>query len=559
MDLVIPRILTGPQTGVGSEIKQTGREIARAGVNISAVIDGIQKNIDYNSAIEIKNQSELERQKYSQEFWIKEDGSDSAAVERFQVGLQEIDKKHSESAYKINDRVGGFVDKYNQVRTAELTQAGQQTYYKKMLAHSQKLDMAETDLMTKQAISSGEINFTMQERGRALEQRRSIYGNNVEGIKREHNAYMVENFIRGRLANPATAPAMVQALNDPSYKANLFQHIPAEKVDEMERVLASASSADRKQQGRNIGVEIFKADQTGKLEAMTDAVRERKLPGEAEEWAISQIKELYAERKNDIKANREAVVDKYTGILAGVALKRNGLNRISDLTPAQWQEFTEADPALAGRTLDTMRREADFQARENKRDRRDAEREKKERQGENESSIMISDDFATRDLRRDLAAGDISTTQYTKLLKAQKDLDPIKRDSVKNALSKVNSGSALAKALNVTDKSAEAQWKLKYGDLVKAWAYNHADDPNFDANMTEFVEKQILSKMATSFFASDETDRQEKFTKAKGEAGDLPLRGKKPDAQKYSQEDLEFTAKKHGITVDEVKRRLEVK
>lgn len=240
MDLVIPKILTGSQTGTGQQIKTAGREIARTGVAISAVIDNIQKNIDYNNAVGIKNESELEKQKYSEAFWMKEDGSRPDSVQKFQEGLTEIDRRYSERAYKFGDRVGGFVDKYNQVRTAELTQSGQKVYYKKMFDKSQQMDLAETDLMTKSAINSGEINFAMQERDKALESRRSIYGDNVDGMKVAHRALMAENFIKGRLANPATASAMIQAMNDPTYKANLFQYIPAGKVDEIEKLITTA-------------------------------------------------------------------------------------------------------------------------------------------------------------------------------------------------------------------------------------------------------------------------------------------------------------------------------
>jgi hypothetical protein len=109
------------------------------------------------------------------------------------------------------------------------------------------------------------------------------------------------------------------------------------------------------------------------------------------------------------------------------------------------------------------------------------------------------------------------------LLNMQTKLDPIKRDSVKSALAKVTTGTDLAKSLGVS-ADQDAVWKQKYGNLVKAFAYKYADDPNFDTKLSEFVEKNILSKLVTSWFSGDATDRQSKFESAKAISGELPQR-----------------------------------
>ena len=279
-------------------------------------------------------------------------------------------------------------------------------------------------------------------------------------------------------------------------------------------------------EGTDVGVEIFKADRTGSLEAMTDAVRARKMDVEKEKIAIAQIKELYNERKDDETRVKTDAVEKVNAILAPIALKRKGLNKQSDLTPAQWQDLTDKAPEYAQRLQDSIRKDLDYKIRADK-------AEARMRQADNESSILTADDFETRDLKSDLVSGNISTTQYTKLLAAQQKLDPIKRDSVRMALNKVTSGSALGKSIEVRGND-EATWKLKYGDLVKAWAYNHADDPDFDNKMTAYVEKHVLSDMVTSWFASDDADRLDKYQMAKKEAGDLPKRTtpKKPPINK---------------------------
>ena len=291
------------------------------------------------------------------------------------------------------------------------------------------------------------------------------------------------------------------------------------------RFQGMATKIDTLRAGMDAGVKIFKDDKTGSIEQMTDKVRALKLDPETEKTAISQVKELYNERKTDEARIRVNAAEEVNAILVPIALKRNGINKPSDLSPAQWAKLTKDNPEYAQKLQASMRRELDYQARLNKQDAAAAKQEKRIAQSENESLILLSDDFATRDLKKDLSLGDISAVQYNKLLTAQQKLDPIKRDSVKTALSKVNSGSALGKAIGVKGNE-EAVWKLKYGELVKAWAYNHADDPDFDRKMTEFVEKQVLSDMVTSWFAGDESDRIDRFQAAKKEAGELPQKGK---------------------------------
>jgi len=283
-----------------------------------------------------------------------------------------------------------------------------------------------------------------------------------------------------------------------------------------------AKTVGAQETGTSAGVEIFKADKTGSIESMTDAVRAKKLGAETEKVAIGQVKELYNERKVDEEKIQKDAIKEVNEILVPIALGRNGLNKQSDLTPAQWTKLMDANPEYAGKLQDNMRKELDYQTRQNKADTVNYQREKRLQQADNESLIIISDDFATRDLKSDLSKGDISPSQYRSLSGIQAKLDPIKRDSVITALSKVNAG--IGAAIGVKNKAVQATWKLKYGDLVKAFAYKNADDPNFDTKLSEFVEKQVLSKMVTSWFSGDEVDRVEKYNKAKEISGELPIK-----------------------------------
>ena len=73
---------------------------------------------------------------------------------------------------------------------------------------------------------------------------------------------------------------------------------------------------------------------------------------------------------------------------------------------------------------------------------------------------MLSDDFRTRDLKSDYATGKISTLQFNRLRKLQESMDPMKSNSVKSALSRINTGGALAAALGGLEKNEEAQYNL---------------------------------------------------------------------------------------------------
>lgn len=304
--------------------------------------------------------------------------------------------------------------------------------------------------------------------------------------------------------------------------------------------------ADADRTGMFVGVEIFKTDKTGSIEAMTDAVRAKNLSPEATKVAIAQVKELYNERKIDDDNRKKAVFDDAYAVLTKTSLAGGGrLNRLSDIPSRQWNEMMAIDPKTTMQIQEQISREQRQQANINKAEVRAAKQEQRLQQADNESAIIISDDFQTRDLKKELALGNISPAQYRSLTVMQEKLDPIKRFSVNSALSKVTSGTAIDKALGVKGNDA-AMWKLKYGDLIKAWAYKNADDPNFDDNLTKYVERYVLSDMVESWLATDETDRMKKYEDAKAISGELPQRRKTDNKQPISREEAIAELKRRG-------------
>jgi len=267
------------------------------------------------------------------------------------------------------------------------------------------------------------------------------------------------------------------------------------------------------------------------------------------------------------KAQSQSAIDEVNQTLVPLALQRNGLNKQSDLTPAQWIKLNKVAPEYSAKLQDAIRRERDYQERANRaeaRDRRaelrEIERDKKQRQTDNETTLMLSSDFVDKNLDEELATGNIGKTEYNRLKTLQKQMDPINRDSVKEALKQINTGTALKKAVKESDASQLAIWRMKYGELIKTWAVNNANDPNFDVKLTEFMESHVLSPLVTDIFMSQSEEQKQKYFNARAAAG--PGRQTQQPVQNkitYTQADLEYTAKKHNMTVDQVKQKLRIK
>lgn len=530
MGIFIPDSLAGD---VGRSMQGLARGVSRGAGTAATIIDDANKKYhDQQNLVEasrIENDMMVDKRKSLYDLSLNDDGTDAGYLDRVKSEDERIGQGYMSRA--SNDAVRNYLAKihlHSQQLNISKAQAGQKERLWNTSLENAKI---QTDNVIRKTAPYADFDGGIAAVDSYVRAQSGYFGAATEKIVAAMKARFAENMTRAALADPTTAPVMLRKLADQEEKTKIFQHIPADRLDGMEQLIKAGNASEMKRQGIDVGVSIFKNDKTGSLEAMTDAVRAKGLGVDVEKEAISQIKEMYVVRKHDEERYKKSVKDKYVKKLTDVALKRNGLNMPGDLSPSEWEELTAADPGYAAKLQDSMRREMDYQARQARADVREAAYERRMQQADNESLILISDDFHERDLKSDLAAGDISPAQYTRLLAAQERLDPVKRDSVRTALSKVNGGTALAKALGVKDKNVEAQWKLKYGELVKAWAYNHADDPDFDRKMTEFVDKQILSDMVTSWFSGDDADRLEKYKKAKGDAGELPQRGKKPREQ----------------------------
>jgi hypothetical protein len=71
------------------------------------------------------------------------------------------------------------------------------------------------------------------------------------------------------------------------------------------------------------------------------------------------------------------------------------------------------------------------------------------------------------------------------------------------------------------------------------------------------MEKHVLSPLVTDIFMKRGEEQKQKYFDARAAAGATTT--PKQNEKTYSQADLEFTAKKHNMTVDQVKQKLRIK
>ena len=297
-----------------------------------------------------------------------------------------------------------------------------------------------------------------------------------------------------------------------------------------ERIQGLVNAAVTKQTGMDVGTEVFRADKSGNLEGMINVIKEKKLPSDTKEIAIATIKDQWNVRKTDEARIREEAKSKVLQILNPIARERaDGTNKQSDLSPEQWAELEQKNPEFASVLQDSMRRERDYLVNQRKAEERAAReevrrvgQEKRYEQSQNESAILLDPDFARRNIDADYALKRIDTTQYLKLKKMQASAGPLNSETVKTALRRVDTGRALAESLNLdpADDAAEiAVWKNKYTDLVKAFAYAHFDEPDFDKKLSEFLETKVLGDMVTDVFLPRSLERRQKFGLAEKDVG----------------------------------------
>jgi len=370
---------------------------------------------------------------------------------------------------------------------------------------AQNGDVAQAVINYKKTLDTQKANYSLSDEDHQIEMKKGISG--------IYEAYINELVIK----DPVSARKVFEVA-----KKDLL----TDTQEKLEKVIKPAVT---QRLGTDAGVEIFKADITGKLEAMTDAVRAKKLEPDAEKVAISQVKELYHERKIDEDTSKKAVFDEVYSILEKASTSGGGrLNRQSDIPNSVLLRMRAADPKLTMEIEDRIAREQRQQANINKAEVRAAIAEKKQEQSLNATLLLGSPDLQDVNLMELKQTGKISKEGYVQLLNAQEKNNPVNRASVKNLWNKINTGTALRKSLKLgaNEENIVAVKKAEYSQILNAWAYNHRDDPNFYVNINKFAEANIFNDMMTDIFKSRDEERRDKGKIALDAAGGFPQRRK---------------------------------
>lgn len=302
---------------------------------------------------------------------------------------------------------------------------------------------------------------------------------------------------------------------------------PLLTTDTQARLEAHVKPAAIRETGMKIGDQIFKENPKATLESMYEKIRNAGLDADTANAVENRIKELRVIQNQDETIRDREAVDNLSKALLDKTKSTRGYILPGHLSGPEWNAMKDANPKRALEIQNQAQHNLDTLANKGRMDQIHAIQMRNIQQDENAIKIFKSEGFMDVNLRDKFNGGEIGFTQLTKLDEWQKKMDPMKRESVKNALKKVDTGEALATALDLTgadNKAKVAGWKLKYDNLIMAFAYNNMNDPNFDTKMSEYVEKNVLEPMVTSWFSLDETDRAKKFKEAEAIAGPMPTR-----------------------------------
>jgi len=249
------------------------------------------------------------------------------------------------------------------------------------------------------------------------------------------------------------------------------------------------------QTGEDAGVEIFKSDKTGSLEAMDDALRAMKLDPEQQKIAEAKYVSLYTKREKDKEVKTKLVFGEAAEVLATTSLAGGGrLNSLSDIPAELKTRLLATDQIKAMQLFDKIASEQRTQARENRAEARAREAVAREVQTGN-TNLFIADPerLANADLGSELLDKKISSAQFKILSSIQKQNDPVNSQQAKTAITALNN--AKTKGLfNKNDKADNIKQWAEYSDMLYRYIQNNPkEDPAL------FVSEQIMKPVEVSF------------------------------------------------------------
>ncbi len=258
MRINIPAILAGQGGYADAIVHDLAPAVKQLSQAVAMATSSIQDQYAYNNLANYEDGPEglkIQESTYHNEYWQKQDGSDPNAMENYELGLRDLQRSYvDKSRAEAGDMVADLMDKRAQLRS--------QKYYEEAARVQGKLffnnSVQANELRANQAAKDLAPHFGNPEVIRAAmaasdaeaESQRGVFGFHTDTVKRNRRAVIVENGMRIGLSDETISPGIARAIvSNPDYKSFLFSHVPAERADELNRLLyyghdkAVASSA----------------------------------------------------------------------------------------------------------------------------------------------------------------------------------------------------------------------------------------------------------------------------------------------------------------------------
>lgn len=245
MKVTIPSILAG-QGGSGQALMGMGKEVSRLGQAAGSTVKAMQDQYAYNNLAFYEDEDQgglkIKERSYHDQFWRQEKGTDPDAIGKYEAGLKRLQESYAEKARAESaggDMIYEALTKRATIRRYKYLEEsdkinGQLVFNRTLDANMLRAKTAANDLS--QAFASpAVIDVAWQASDQEAESQRSVLGNYTDELKRKRREVFTENGLRIGLANPSSAPAVLNALDsNPEYRAKIMANMSPDRVDETE-------------------------------------------------------------------------------------------------------------------------------------------------------------------------------------------------------------------------------------------------------------------------------------------------------------------------------------
>ena len=242
MDIVIPEILAG---GVGRSIQAQAGSIAKIGATVSKIQGEVENNYkkyegqrDLIEASRIENDMVLSKMKAINVLSRDDDGTDEKFIDRVREQDERIGQEYISKG--TNEPVKNYLTKvhlHTQNNNLVTAQDGRE---KRLWNTSVENLKIQTDNVIRRSAQFADFDGGISAIDEYINTSGVYFGAETAPLAGRMKARFAENLVRINLQDPATAPVMLRKLSDKDEKQKIMAYIPADKLDDMEKLITSA-------------------------------------------------------------------------------------------------------------------------------------------------------------------------------------------------------------------------------------------------------------------------------------------------------------------------------